>query len=228
MKVKQTVSSMVLVVTSAYAGLGITAAATDPAPAAPATSYAITKSMDPAVWSNVVNQMMQGQPAIGTCAACHEAETVARYQKDYGAYLNMADSSYQAMGNPAAWTGMMNPGTAMNPMSMMNPASSMMNPMSWMMNPMMGMMNPMMMAPMMGMMNPMMMAPMMGGMTNPMGMMSPGMGSTNPMGAMNPGMAAPGGQPMNQMMDPKQYEQFFKAWTQMMPGTGQTTQPAAK
>jgi hypothetical protein len=70
-----------------------------------------------------------------------------------------------------------------------NPMMGMMNPM--MMNPMM--MNPMMMNPMMGMMNPMTMGPMMGGYSNSMGQM-------------------PGGQ----MMDPKQYEQWFKQWTEMM------------
>ena len=100
--------------------------------------------------------------------------------------------SYHPMFNPAMW---------MNPMTWMNPGNymSLMNPGVWM-NPgnYMQMMNPMaymsMMGPMMGMMGPMM---------NPMGMMG-GMGSY---GNYNP---------MNQMMDPKQYEQWFSQWTDMM------------
>ena len=98
----------------------------------------------------------------------------------------------------------MNPGnymSLMNPMLWMNPATymQMMNPMAYM-NMMMYPM--MMMNPMMGMMNPMM------GMMNPMTMMNPMMGGGygNPMGQM------PGGQ----MMDPKQYEEWFKQWTEMM------------
>ncbi len=136
--------------------------------------------------------------------------------------------------SPATSSSDMN--SMMNPMmSMMNPAMymNMMNPMMGMMNPMMSsMMNPMtMMGPMMGMggmssmMNPMtMMGPMMGmggmsSMMNPMGMMGgmgmPGTQSANPMGQM------PGGQ----MMDPKQYEQWFSQWTEMM--KNMTPQPQA-
>ena len=97
--------------------------------------------------------------------------------------------------------GMMNPAMYMN---MMNPMmASMMNPMS-MMGPMMGM------GGMSSMMNPMtMMNPMMG-----MGGMG-SYGSSNPMGQM------PGGQ----MMDPKQYEDWYKQWTEMM--KNMTPQPQA-
>ena len=115
----------------------------------------------------------------------------------------------------------------MNPMmNMMNPAMymNMMNPMMGMMNPAMymNMMNPMMMAPMMGMG-----APMMGSMMNPMmgmNMMYPMMGMMgpmmNPMAGMsmmpNTGATSGHNNPMGQMMDPKQYEQWFSQWTEMM------------
>ncbi len=108
-----------------------------------------------------------------------------------GGYGNMG--SYHPMFNPAMW---------MNPMTWMNPGNymSLMNPGVWM-NPgnYMQMMNPMaymnMMGPMMGMMGPMM---------NPAGMMGGGYGGY---GTNNP---------MGQMMDPKQYEQWFNQWTEMM------------
>ena len=127
----------------------------------------------------------------------------------------------------APMMGMMNPNMYMNMMNpMMTPAMGMMNP-SMMMNPMMGMN---MMYPMMGMMNPsMMMNPMMGmNMMYPMmGMMGPMM---NPMGVMGmPGMGMHGGNPMSQMpggqmMDPKQYEDWFKQWTEMMKNMPPQTQ----
>ena len=122
-----------------------------------------------------------------------------------------------------AMMGMMNPAMYMN---MMNP---MMAPAMGMMNPMMGMN---MMYPMMGMMNPsMMMNPMMGmNMMYPMmGMMNPSM-MMNPMGTMGmPGMGMHGGNPMGQMpggqmMDPKQYEQWFSQWTEMMKNMTPQTQ----
>jgi hypothetical protein len=114
------------------------------------------------------------------------------------------------MFNPAMWTNpmtWMNPGnymSLMNPMVWMNPANymQMMNPMAYMgmmMNPMMYMMNPMAMMNPMGMMNPMAM----GGYGNPMGQM-------------------PGGQ----MMDPKQYEQWFKQWSEMMENMTKQMQPS--
>ena len=152
--------------------------------------------------------------------------------------------------------GMMNPMMGMmNPMmGMMNPMMGMMNPMMGMMNPMMGMMNPMMgmMNPMMGMMGPMMNPMgMMGPMMNPMGMMGPmsgGMGGMmNPMSMMYPmmGMMGPmsggmggmggvhGGNPMGQMpggqmMDPKQYEQWFSQWTETMKNFTPQAQSQAK
>ncbi len=89
--------------------------------------------------------------------------------------------------------------------AMWQPYQSMMNPhmMSSMMNPnaYMSMMNP---ATYMNMMYPM------------MGMMGPMMGMGAPM--MNPGghMMNPGGHMMNNPMDPKQYEQWFGQWTDMM------------
>lgn len=102
--------------------------------------------------------------------------------------------------------------TMMNPM-MMGQMNGMMNPqmMTSMMNPMMGMMNPMMMGG--GMMNPMMGMNMMYPMMGMMGPMSGGMGM--------PGMSANNGNPMSQMpggqmMDPKQYEQWFNQMTEMM------------
>ncbi|UCH41573.1 MAG: hypothetical protein JSU67_07885, partial [Gammaproteobacteria bacterium] len=112
-------------------------------------SEAMHKSMDPAVWTKLMNSMMsgelQGQPIIAACVECHTSEDIARYQEEYG--------------------GMMH---AMNPMMQMaspqfygNAAGGMMAPMTGMMMAPMGMMTPMMMAPM-GMMNPMMMAPMTG------------------------------------------------------------------
>ena len=104
----------------------------------------------------------------------------------------------------APMMGMMNPNMYMN---MMNPMMGMMNP-SMMMNPMMGMN---MMYPMMGMMGPMM---------NPMGAMGmPGMPSMGMHGG-NPMSQMPGGQ----MMDPKQYEQWFSQWTEMMKNMTPQTQ----
>jgi hypothetical protein len=141
--------------------------------------------------------------------------------------------------------GMMNPhmmNSMMNPMAYMN----MMSPMIGMGTPMMGMMNPMMnpmamMGPMMGMG-----APMMGSMMNPMGMMNPMMGMNmmypmmgmmgpmmGGMGGMSiPGTGAHGGNPMGQMpggqmMDPKQYEQWFKQWSESMKNFAPQNQPQA-
>ncbi len=180
-------------------------------------SSAMQKSMDPNVMMKMMNMMMDPEKAMSmeSCAECHDAETVARYAKDYGP---MMESMKPMM-------SMMNP-QMMN--SMMAPMMGMMAPMMGMMNPMMGsMMNPMaMMGPMMGMggmssmMNPMaMMGPMMGmggmsSMMNPMTMMNPMMGGMGMPGAQsgNPMGQMPGGQ----MMDPKQYEQWFSQWTEMM------------
>jgi hypothetical protein len=81
--------------------------------------------------------------------------------------------------------------------------------------------------PMMGMMNPM---GMMGGMGGMGGMSNPMMGMMNPMGMMG-GMGAHGGgnpmgqMPGGQMMDPKQYEQRFNQWTEMMKNFAPQTQP---
>ena len=132
-------------------------------------------------------------------------------------YPNWGQTAYPGMGG--TYHPMFNPSMWMNPMTWMNPGNymSLMHPGVWM-NPgnYMQMMNPMaymnMMYPMMGMMGPMM---------NPMGTMGmPGM----------PGMGAYGGYPMGQMpggqmMDPKQYEDWFKQWTEMMNNmTPQTNQ----
>ena len=185
------------------------------------------KSMSPEVWNSMMAMMMNPEKMMSmeSCVQCHDGEDVARYQKDFGPMMEMMKPMAQMM-SPHMMNSMMNPMMGMiNPMmGMMNPAMymNMMNPMMGMMNPMMGMMNPsMMMNPMMGMnmMYPMM--GMMGPMMNPMGGMGmmPGMGGahgSNPMGQM------PGGQ----MMDPKQYEQWFSQWTEMMnnmtPQTQQT------
>lgn len=134
------------------------------------------------------------------------------------AYPNWGQGAYPGMGgyggNMGGYHPMFNPAMWMNPMTWMSPGNymSLMNPAVWM-NPgnYMQMMNPMaymnMMYPMMGMMGPMM---------NPMGMTG-GMGSygSNPMAQM------PGGQ----MMDPKQYEDWYKQWTEMM--KNMTPQPQA-
>ena len=119
-------------------------------------SSAMQKSMDPNVWSNMMAMMMNPERAMSmeSCAECHDAEDVARYEKDFGPMME-AMKPMMSMMNPNMMMGMMNP-----MMGMMNPMMGMMNPMMGMMNPMM---NPMaMMNPMMGMMNPMM------GMMNPM------------------------------------------------------------
>ena len=205
------------------------------APLAPGMSYAMQKSMDPNVWIQLMNGMMsgqfQGQPAVASCAGCHTGEDLARYQKDYGSMLH-AMNPMMAMTNPQAYgsmaSGMMAPMTGM-----MGPMTGMMGPMSGMMMAPMGMMNPMMSNPM-GMMGPMMNPMgMMGPMMNPMGMMGPmmnPMNMMNPMGMMGsmsgmmPGMAGGGvpqigssGMPNPQsMMDPSQYEKFYKQWSDMV------------
>ncbi len=209
-------------------------------------SPAMQKSMDPNVWIKLMNSMMsgqlQGQPMISSCVECHSGEDIARYQQQYGPMMQSMQPMMQ-MANPQMFGQM--PGVMMAPMGgmmapMMAPMGNMMMPMTgMMMNPMTGMMmNPMtgmMMNPMTGMM---MMPGMMPGMP-PTGMMPgmpptgmmPGMPPTGmmpgmpPMGMM-PGMPslphpggpiAPGTQPgQPQIMDPKQYEQFYKQWQDMM------------
>lgn len=161
-------------------------------------SDAMKKSMDPNVMNNMMQMMMQPEKMMSmeSCVQCHDGEDIARYQKEYGPMMESMKPMMSMM-NPMM--GMMAP--------MMNPMMGMMAPM---MNPMMGMMNPMM-GPAMGMMSPMM-NPMMGmggSMAAPMaGMSAPMMNSMmNPMS-----MGAYGGQ----MMDPKQYEQWYKQWTESM------------
>ena len=62
----------------------------------------------------------------------------------------------------------------------------------------------------------------MSSMMNPMGMMGGmGMPGMTPHGGGNPMGQMPGGQ----MMDPKQYEQWFSQWTEMM--KNMTPQPQA-
>ncbi|GAB4344841.1 MAG: hypothetical protein Kow006_01290 [Gammaproteobacteria bacterium] len=213
MKAKQKSLGLVvaLVGTLGIQGANAQQPATPPAAGGSADSdqsYAIKQSMDPNVWSNVMRQVMQARPASEICANCHYPETVARYEREYGAYMNQMYAPYQAMMNPGVaggpMAGMMNPG------AMMAPPAGMMNPMT-MMNPM-AMMAPMMMmgAPAMGMMNP-------GAMMNPM------MGGAAP-GMMAPGTTMPGMMPPTTMMDPKQYEQFFNAWQKMMGNMGGAAQ----
>ena len=145
------------------------------------------------------------------------SNTQAEDMKSQDTYSSWGQGIQPGMGGYGGMGGvhpMFNPAMWMNPMTWMNPGNYMalMNPYLWM-NPgsYMQMMNPMaymnMMNPMMGMMGPMM---------NPMGMMG-GMGSygSNPMAQM------PGGQ----MMDPKQYEDWYKQWTEMM--KNMTPQPQA-
>ena len=162
-------------------------------------SYAMQKSMDPNVYMQMMQMMMDpNATAMGSCALCHEGDDLARYQKDFGPMMDAATGMYKVAG-PHQATQYMNP-----MMSMMNPAMymNMMGPMMGMMGPMMnpmGMMGPMMnpMGMMGGGMNPM---GMMGGGMNPMGMTGGGYGTSNPMG----------------MMDPKQYEGWFNQMTEMM------------
>ncbi len=193
-------------------------------------SYATQKSMDPKVWMKLMNSMMsgelQGQPAIASCVECHTNEDIARYQKDFGGMMQMMNPMLQ-MANPQMYGAM--PGMMMNPMMgmMMNPMTGMMmNPMTgMMMNPMTGMMMPGMMPgipgmPPMGMMPGMPPAGMMPGMP-PAGMM-PGMPPTGmmpsfPMMPHPGGSIAPGTKPgQPPIMEPKQYEQFYKQWQDMM------------
>ncbi len=212
-------------------------------------SYATQKSMDPKVWMKLMNSMMsgelQGQPAIASCVECHTNEDIARYQKDFGGMMQMMNPMLQ-MANPQMYGAM--PGMMMNPMmGMMNPMMGMMmNPMTgMMMNPMTGMMmNPMtgmMMNPMTGMMMPQMqgmmpqmqgmmpqtqgMMPQMQGMMPQMQGMMPQMQGMMPQmhGMMNPGgSTTPGATPGKpQMMNPQQYEQYYKQWQDMMSQMGQ-------
>ena len=123
----------------------------------------------------------------------------------FGASNVFAENKESTAPDMNAMMGMMDPAMYMN---MMNPMMSMMNPAMYsnMMYPMMGMG-----APMMGsMMNPMM----------GMNMMNPMMGMMGPMSGMGmPGMPpsnVQGNNPMGQIMDPKQYEQWFNQWTEMM------------
>jgi hypothetical protein len=108
-------------------------------------SYAMQKSMDPNVWTRLMNSMMsgelQGQPMIASCVECHTSEDIARYQKDYGGMMHAMNPMMQ-MTNPQMYGNMT--GGMMNPMTgMMAPMTGMMNPMTGMMAPMTGMMNPM-------------------------------------------------------------------------------------
>ena len=183
-------------------------------------THAMQKSMDPNVWSQMMAMMMDPSKSspIASCALCHEGEDVARFQKDFGPMMDAMWQPYKSMMNPHMMTSMMNPNAYMSMMGpMMNPAMymNMMGPMMAMSGPMMGqMMNPM------GWMNPAMymnmMYPMMGMMGPMMGPMGGGMGMHG-----NPMTQMPGGQ----MMDPKQYEQWFNQWTEMMKNFTPPAQP---
>ena len=126
-----------------------------------------------------------------------------------GASCTQADESKKSTTtSPPDMTKMMNPMM----MGQMGQINGMMNPHMYM-----NMMNPMMMGS--GMMNPHMYMNMMNPMMSMMGPMSGGMGAngSSPMSQM------PGGQ----MMDPKQYEQWYSQWTEMvknMPPQPQATQ----
>ena len=203
-------------------------------------SPALQKSMDPRVWTRLMNSMMngelRGQPATASCVECHTDEDVARFQTEFGGMMHAMNPMMQ-MVNPQGFAGYAN--GMMAPMTaMINPMTGMVTPMMGMANPMMGMMaNPMtgMMAnPMTGMMmNPMtgmMMNPMTGMMMNPMngmmpGMQPPGAGSPPPSGGQPipgmpqmPQMPHMGGNAMapRGMMNPEQYEQYYKQWSEMM------------
>ncbi len=192
-------------------------------PSQESMDYAMQKMMDPNTMTLLMTMMMNPKDVTveGMCITCHMGEDIARYQENFGPMLDvmwqpfqysasmMSPMSPASIGGGYGDTGasghpMFNPAMWMNPMTWMNPGNymSLMNPMVWM-NPgnFMSMMNPMsymnMMYPMMGMAGPMMGG--MGGYGNPMAQM-PGMGQM------------PGGQ----MMDPKQYEQWFNQWTEMM------------
>ena len=187
-----------------------------PMPSTESMNYAMQKMMDPNTMTLLMAYMMNPKDVTveAMCITCHMGEDIARYQKYYGPMLNAMWQPFQTAMDPATFSGMMgmadpmmggygsmgggnpmfNPAMWMNPMTWMNPGNymSLMNPMVWM-DPAnyMQMMNPM---AYMGMMNPMM-----GGYGNPVGQM-PGMGQM------------PGGQ----MMDPKQYEQWYKQWMDLM------------
>ena len=164
-----------------------------------AVTPAMQKSMDPNVWSQFMAMMMNPQKssAVATCALCHQGDDIARYQKDFGMLMDSMWEPYKAVMNPHMMLSFTNPNAYMG---MMNPAMymNMMYPMMGMMGPMMGMGAPMMNPAMyMNMMYPM------------MGMMGPAMGG---MYGGNPMAQVPGAQ----MMDPKQYEQWFGQWNEMM------------
>ena len=196
-----------------------------PMPSTESVNYAMQKMMDPNTMILLMSMMMNPKDvtAEAICVTCHMGEDIARYQTYYGPMLEAMWQPFKTAMDPATYTGMMgmadpmggygsmgvnnpmfNPAMWMNPMTWMNPGNymGMMNPMTWMnAGNYMQMMNPMaymnMMYPMMGMAGPMMGG--MGQYGNPMAQM-PGMGQM------------PGGQ----MMDPKQYEQWFSQWTEMM------------
>ncbi|MEM8844842.1 MAG: hypothetical protein AAGB35_07345 [Pseudomonadota bacterium] len=166
-------------------------------------SYPMQQSMNPEVWTKMMTMMMnpsQSSP-MENCALCHQGEDLARYAEQFGPMMDSMFNMYKSV-SPNQAMQYMNPMMSMmNPMMYMN----MMYPMMSMMGPMMGMMGPMMnpMAMMGPMMNPM-------GMMNPMAMMGP---MTNPMGMMGGGYNQ---NPMNTVMEPKEYESWFDQMTEMM------------
>ena len=78
---------------------------------------AMQKSMDPNVWSNMMAMMMNPEKAMSmeSCAQCHDAETVARYAKDFGPMME-AMKPMMSMMNPHQMSSMMNPNAYMGMM----------------------------------------------------------------------------------------------------------------
>ena len=191
-------------------------------PSTESVNFAMQKMMDPNTMTLMMSMIMNPKDVTveGMCVICHTGEDIARYQTNYGPMLDAMWAPFQASMNPATYTGMMgmadpmmggyggmgatnpmfNPAMWMDPMTWMNPGNYMglMNPMTWMNA-----------GNYMQMMNPMaymnMMGPMMGGYGNPMAQM-------------------PGGQ----MMDPKQYEQWYSQMTDMMKNIVPQAQPQSK
>ena len=74
-------------------------------------SYPISKSMDPNTWMQMMMNMMNphGTSAQDMCASCHQGDDLARYQQQFGPFLDASWNQYKAMMDPHAFGAMMNP-----------------------------------------------------------------------------------------------------------------------
>lgn len=94
---------------AAFATASLIATAAD-GPTLPGMPPTMTQAMNP-LMGDMMNPMGMMANPMATCASCHTAEEVARYQKTFGPMM--------AMMNPVNW---MNPGGYMNMMApMMDP-----------------------------------------------------------------------------------------------------------